>query len=147
RRRLYRRHRQRVPAGHGPWRDRGRRARPAQRAVQFQARGARVMSMFTLTERSPQHRAYQIIGWAIGIGIIIYLPYQSGQVPRIDQYSQVAAIAVAILGLNLVIGYSGVISLGQSAFVGIGAYTTVILVADHDWSYFATLPVAFAICF
>lgn len=105
------------------------------------------MSMFTLTQRSPQHRAYQLIGWAIGIGIIIYLPYQSDQVVRIDQYSEVAAIAVAILGLNLVIGYSGAISLGHSAFVGIGAYTTVILVADHDWSYFTTMPVAFVICF
>ena len=105
------------------------------------------MSMFTLTERSPQHRAYQIIGWAIGIGILIYLPYHSGQVARIDQYSEVAAIAVAILGLNLVTGFAGAISLGHSVFVGIGAYTTVILVADHDWSYFATMPVAFAICF
>jgi branched-chain amino acid transport system permease protein len=105
------------------------------------------MSMFTLTERGLPHRAYQLIGWAIGIGILIYLPYHSNQVVRIEQYSEVAAIAVAILGLNLVIGYSGAISLGHSAFVGIGAYTTVILVADHDWSYFATLPAAFAICF
>ena len=105
------------------------------------------MAMFTLPDRSVAHRAYQLIGWAIGIGIIIYLPYHSGQAPRIDMYSQVVAIAVAILGLNLVTGYSGAIALGHSVFVGIGAYTTVILVADHDWSYFATLPVSFAICF
>jgi len=105
------------------------------------------MSTFTLTERSPQHRAYQLIGWAIGIGVIMYLPYHSGHAPRIDQYSQVAAIAVAILGLNLLTGYGGAISLGHSVFVGIGAYTTMILVVDHDWSYFATLPVAFVICF
>jgi branched-chain amino acid transport system permease protein len=105
------------------------------------------MSMFTLTERSPQHRAYQTIGWAIGIAIIIYLPYQSDQVARIEQYSEVAAIAVAILGLNLVTGYSGAISLGHSAFVGIGAYTTMILVVDHDWSYLATMPMAFVVCF
>src|SRR5215207_5445623 len=105
------------------------------------------MSMFTLTQRSLQHRAYQIVGWAIGIGIILYLPYQADQVVRIDQYSEVAAIAVAILGLSLVTGYGGAISLGHSAFVGIGAYTTVILVADHDWSFFSTMPVAFVICF
>ena len=105
------------------------------------------MSLFTLTERSPQHRAYQIIGWVVGIGILIYLPYHSGQVSRIDQYSQVAAIAVAILGLNLVTGFAGAISLGHSVFVGVGAYTTMILVVDHDWNYFATMPVAFAICF
>ena len=30
---------------------------------------------------------------------------------------------------------------------GVGAYTTIILVVDHDWSYFAAMPVAFAICF
>jgi branched-chain amino acid transport system permease protein len=105
------------------------------------------MPMFTLTERNPQHRAYQIIGWAIGIGIIIYLPYQSDQIAQIERYSEVAAIAVAILGLNLVTGYSGAISLGHSVFVGIGAYTTVILVVDHDWSYLASMPVAFVICF
>jgi len=46
-----------------------------------------------------------------------------------------------------VIGYSGQISLGHSAFVGIGAYTTIILVADHDWSYGATMPVAFVLTF
>ena len=34
---------------------------------------------------------------------------------------------VAILGLNIVTGYSGQISIGHSAFFGIGAYTTVIL--------------------
>jgi branched-chain amino acid transport system permease protein len=105
------------------------------------------MSLFTLSERSVPHRVYQVIGWAIAVAVIIYLPYHSGQAPRINQYSQVAAMAVAILGLNLVIGYSGVIALGHSVFVGIGAYTTVILVAEHDWNYFATLPAAFVICF
>jgi branched-chain amino acid transport system permease protein len=105
------------------------------------------MSTFTLTERSLPHRVAQVLGWAIGIGIIVYLPYHSGFAPEIDRYSQVAAIAVAILGLNLVIGYGGAVALGHSVFVGIGAYTTVILVADHDWNYFATLPMAFAICF
>ena len=104
------------------------------------------MAMFTLTQRSLPHRALRLIGWAIGVAVIIYLPYQANQV-RIDQYSQVAAIAVALLGLNLLLGYAGEISLGHSAFVGIGAYTTMILVADHDWGYFTTLPMAFVICF
>src|SRR5262249_21712761 len=54
---------------------------------------------------------------------------------------------VAIMALNLVIGFSGQISLGHSAFVGIGAYTTIILVADHNWSYFTTIPLAFVITF
>ena len=66
---------------------------------------------------------------------------------RISQINDVVAYAVAILGLNLVIGYSGQLSLGQSAFVGLGAYTTIILVADHNWSYFATIPVSAGLCF
>jgi branched-chain amino acid transport system permease protein len=115
--------------------------------VRTQAGGVCVMSAFTLTEGSLPHRAGQFLGWAVGIGIIVYLPYHSGFAPQIDRYSQVGAIAVAILGLNLVIGYGGAVALGHSVFVGIGAYTTVILVADHDWNYFAALPLSFAICF
>ena len=49
-------------------------------------------------------------------------------------------LAVAILGLNIVTGYSGQISIGHSFFFGIGAYTTMILVADHGWPFLATLP-------
>ena len=105
------------------------------------------MAFLTVTQRSPQHRAYQIVGWAIAAVVVIGLPYFVGRPARIDQFSQVAAYAVAILGLNLVIGFSGQISLGHSAFVGIGAYTTVLLVADRKWNYFATMPVAFVLCF
>ena len=56
-------------------------------------------------------------------------------------------LAIAILGLNIVTGYSGQISVGHSAFFGIGAYTTMILVADHGWPFLATLPVAGALGF
>ncbi len=105
------------------------------------------MAFVTVTQRSPQHRAYQIVGWAIAAVVVIGLPYFVGRPARIDQFSQVAAYAVAILGLNLVIGFSGQISLGHSAFVGVGAYTTVILVADHNWNYFATIPLAFVLSF
>ena len=56
-------------------------------------------------------------------------------------------IAIAIQGLNIVTGYSGQISVGHSAFFGIGAYTTMILVADYGWPFLATLPVAGALGF
>ena len=66
---------------------------------------------------------------------------------RIGQLNNTIAFAVAILGLHIVTGRSGQLSLGQSAFVGLGAYTTVILVTDHSWSYLATLPASAAVCF
>ena len=54
--------------------------------------------------------------------------------------------ALAVLGLNLVTGYSGQISLGHGAFYAIGAYTTVLLMEHAGWSFWPTLPVAAAVC-
>jgi len=54
---------------------------------------------------------------------------------------------IAALGLNLLTGYNGQISVGHGAFFGAGAYTTAILVADHGWPHFATLGVAAVIAF
>ena len=41
--------------------------------------------------------------------------------------------ACAVLGLNLLLGYAGQISLGHAAFFGIGAYTTAILCTRFTW--------------
>lgn len=54
---------------------------------------------------------------------------------------------VAILGLNVVTGHSGQLSLGHSFFVGTGAYITAVLVADHNWPYLLTLVVVVPACF
>nr|WP_223111328.1 branched-chain amino acid ABC transporter permease [Aeromicrobium senzhongii] len=67
-------------------------------------------------------------------------PFEMGQVTRVLIY------ATAIAGLNLATGYVGLLSVGHSAFFGIGAYTTGILVVKNDWEGWATIPVAFAIC-
>jgi branched-chain amino acid transport system permease protein len=42
---------------------------------------------------------------------------------------------IAVLGLNLVMGYAGQISLGQAGFAAIGAYATALLVVNLDTSY------------
>lgn len=55
--------------------------------------------------------------------------------------------AIAVLGLNLLIGFNGQISLGHSAFFALGAYTTAILMNFGGWPYWATLPVAGVVCF
>lgn len=58
------------------------------------------------------------------------------------QWALIAAYAIAVLGLNILTGYSGQISLGNGAFIAIGSYTTALLVARANWPYAATLPVA-----
>jgi len=54
--------------------------------------------------------------------------------------------AIAILGLNILTGFSGQISLGHGAFIAIGAFTTAIGVKTLHIPYLATIPLAAVIC-
>lgn len=105
------------------------------------------MAVLELRERTPAHRAYRAVRIAVVAAALVYAPWFAGTPARIDQFTQVVAFAVAIAGLNLVVGYAGQISLGHSAFVGLGAYTTLILVVDNDWGYLQTLPVVIVLSF
>jgi len=58
------------------------------------------------------------------------------------EFSYVWAFAIAIIGLNLVIGFCGQISLGNSAFMAVGGYCTAIMALRLGWSPLATIPVA-----
>jgi branched-chain amino acid transport system permease protein len=57
------------------------------------------------------------------------------------QFANVAVFVVAIIGLNLLTGYSGQISLGNGAFMAIGGYTTALLVSRLAVPYALTVPV------
>jgi len=63
------------------------------------------------------------------------------------QLTLVLAYAIAILGLNLLTGFNGQVSLGHSAFFALGAYASAILIDQAHWPYAATLPAAAALCF
>src|SRR5205807_3120017 len=54
---------------------------------------------------------------------------------------------VAILGLNLLTGYTGQISIGHGAFMAIGGYASAVLSRDHNTNLILTILVAFAFCF
>ncbi len=58
------------------------------------------------------------------------------------QLTMLVVYAVAVLGMVILTGYSGQISLGHGAFFAIGSYTTAILMANYNWPYWATVPVA-----
>jgi branched-chain amino acid transport system permease protein len=62
------------------------------------------------------------------------------------QFSQVLIYAIAMLGLNILTGFNGQISLGHGAFYAIGAYATAILLDKTGIPYWATVPIAGAIC-
>src|SRR4051812_21005773 len=58
----------------------------------------------------------------------------------------VAAFALVAVGLNIVIGYAGLLDLGYVGFYAVGAYTTGVLTSYHwAWPFFLALPVAIAV--
>jgi branched-chain amino acid transport system permease protein len=61
---------------------------------------------------------------------------------RAQQFAYVAIYLCALLGLNVLTGYTGQISLGHGAFMAIGGYTTAILMADHGVKDVLTIPIA-----
>ncbi|NKQ52423.1 branched-chain amino acid ABC transporter permease [Amycolatopsis sp. K13G38] len=65
----------------------------------------------------------------------------------LSQLTQVALTVVALLGLNLLIGYNGQTSLGHGAFYAIGAYTTAMLVSKAGMPHLWTIPIAALVSF
>lgn len=63
------------------------------------------------------------------------------------QFTLVFAYAIALLGLNILTGYNGQISLGHGAFYAVGAYTAAILMDRYEVPFWATLPVAALVTF
>jgi branched-chain amino acid transport system permease protein len=61
---------------------------------------------------------------------------------RAQELAYVAIYLVAIIGLNILTGYTGQISLGHGAFMALGGYTTAILMADHGVKDIWTIPLA-----
>ncbi len=66
---------------------------------------------------------------------------------HIYQGAQVLIYAIALLGLNLLTGFNGQISLGHGAFFAIGGYGTAILMAKLGVPYWAAIAIASAVCF
>jgi branched-chain amino acid transport system permease protein len=82
----------------------------------------------------------------LGAGVVVLAVLPLNSTPYTNyQIALVATYAVAILGLNLVSGYAGQISLGQSAFFGLGAYCAAIVTVRAGWPLPASFLVACAL--
>lgn len=81
------------------------------------------------------------IGLAVVVAIVlIVLPLVSSKFVNY-QLSLIAVFGVALVGLNIVMGYTGQVSLGQSAFLGLGAYIAAFGVRE-GWP----IPVVLVLC-
>jgi len=63
-------------------------------------------------------------------------PFKTSEVTYVGTY------AIALIGLNILTGYTGQISLGHGAFMALGAYTTAILWMNHGVDPWLTIPLA-----
>jgi branched-chain amino acid transport system permease protein len=91
-------------------------------------------------------RRLRLVGvWALVV-LALLVPFLFGPY-RVGQFTLVLAYAVAALGLNLLVGYNGQISLGHGAFFALGAYTAALLIEKSGMHYLLTLPIAGVVAF
>jgi branched-chain amino acid transport system permease protein len=104
------------------------------------------MSLVRVTAGSRAHRALRA-GTALLVAIVVIaIPFNSN--PSVNgNLTLVMSYAVATMGLGLLVGYAGQISLGQGAFFAIGAYAAAAMLAKTGLPYLLAMPVAAAVTF
>lgn len=73
------------------------------------------------------------LGLYVIVGILLVLPFVLPNSFYVDLAIRMAINAVIVLGLNLLIGFAGQISLGHAGFLGIGAYASAVLPTHFGW--------------
>ena len=72
-------------------------------------------------------------GLYLTMAILLVLPFVVPNSFYLDLATRMAINAVIVLGLNLLIGFAGQISMGHAGFIGIGAYASAILPTHFGW--------------
>jgi branched-chain amino acid transport system permease protein len=90
-------------------------------------------------------RAWRVAGIVGLLAAICVLPFTISNY-LVFQLTLVIIYSIALLGLNILAGFNGQISLGHGAFFAVGAYTAAILLDKAGMPFWATIPVAAAIC-
>lgn len=113
-----------------------------------------------ILQDSSQHRLYKIITWSAFAILALLFAFAYAEAGSLSiggntynismiRVNKAIAFALAILGMQVATGYTGQLAIGQSFFVGTGAYIAAWLMSDHGWSFFTVfivvIPVAFLI--
>ncbi len=87
-----------------------------------------------------------ILGALVLLVALVILPFLVKNY-RVFQFNLVLVYAIAVLGLNILTGFNGQISLGHGAFYALGAYTAAVLMDKLGMPFWLTLPLAGLMCF
>ena len=82
----------------------------------------------------------------VAVALALWIPTSASD-PLIGYCIDALMLMTAAMSLNLLLGYTGQISIGHSAFFGIGAYVTGICVSRWHVTPFLTFPLAFVVAF
>src|SRR5271157_4098709 len=97
-------------------------------------------------ERTPPSLARASVLAIVALLIIALVPTFLLSDYHLFQLTMVVVYAIAILGLAILTGFNGQISLGHGAFYAIGAYVTAILMSEYNVPYWTTLPASAIVC-
>jgi branched-chain amino acid transport system permease protein len=78
----------------------------------------------------------------VGLVALFALPQVTGNEYVLALGASFAAMSVLSGGLNLVYGYTGLLSFAQVGFFGIGGYAAALLVTEQDWPFWAAIAAA-----
>jgi branched-chain amino acid transport system permease protein len=87
-----------------------------------------------------RRHAFRIVGYGALLAAIVLLPHVVGGF-RVAQFTYVGVFAIALIGLSILTGITGQISLGHGGFMAIGAYVTAILAVNHGVNDLLTIPI------
>src|SRR6266566_5656494 len=81
--------------------------------------------------------------WLVLIAVVFFLGFPTVISSfQSSLWAQALILAIAVMGLNILVGYSGQLSLGHGAFMALGAYTSAILAHRFKMDYLVTIPIA-----
>ncbi|HEX3003156.1 MAG TPA: branched-chain amino acid ABC transporter permease [Angustibacter sp.] len=83
------------------------------------------------------------LGW-LALAAALLAPFVDASPYALSVLTSAALFAMLAVGLNIVVGYCGLLDLGYAAFFAIGAYTSGVLSTRWDWPLLATVPVVVA---
>ena len=103
-------------------------------------------SLITLQHGSLGHWIVRGLGAVVVIALVVIIPTKGGN-GLIASATLAMTFMIAGMALNLLLGFTGQISIGHSAFYGIGAYATGIAISRWEWNPWFTFPLAFVVAF
>ena len=87
----------------------------------------------------------RVLGAALAVAVVVVIASVKLDSFRDYQVAEVAIEATVVAGVTVLTGLSGQVSLGNGAFMAIGAYTTALIMLHLSWPFIAALVIAAAV--